>query len=236
MPSLPPAIDLEVHRTGRGAPLVALHDLGRDGTTMQRALRGLRRQHAIIAPDLRGHGASPSPKGPWSIDDFSSDVARIIQDEGPPATVVGVGLGAATALALALGHPSLVSGLVLSGLGPKAEDESRQDRWTSAARAVRDRAGEGGEGIALSIEAMGSRPDWRGALAQVNAPVMVLAGAADRAVPPADQRELSLWIDGARFTTVPRVGHDVAGEGAGELVNAVRLLTLEQAPAQQLAA
>ena len=114
MPSLPPAIDLEVHRTGRGEPLVALHDMGRDGTTMQRALRDLRRKHTIIAPDLRGHGASPSPKGPWSIDDFSSDVARIIQDEGPPATLVGVGLGAAAALALALGHPSLVPELTAS--------------------------------------------------------------------------------------------------------------------------
>ena len=236
MPSLPPAIDLTVHRTGRGAPLVALLDLGRVGAAMQRALRDLRREHTIVAPDLRGHGASPTPKGPWSIDDFSSDVARIIQDEGPPATVVGVGLGAAAALALALGHPNLVSGLILSGLGPKAEDESRQDRWTSAARAVRDRAGEGGEGIALSIEAMGSRPDWRGALAQVHSPVMVLAGGADRAVPPDDQRELSMWIDGARFTTAPRVGHDVAGEGARELVSAVRLLTMEQVPAEQLAA
>ena len=31
MPSLPPAIELAVHRQGEGAPLVALHDLGQTG-------------------------------------------------------------------------------------------------------------------------------------------------------------------------------------------------------------
>jgi hypothetical protein len=31
MPSLPPAIELAVHRSGDGPPLVALHDLGQTG-------------------------------------------------------------------------------------------------------------------------------------------------------------------------------------------------------------
>ncbi len=34
MPSLPPAIELAVHRTGEGPPLIALHDLGQTGQSM----------------------------------------------------------------------------------------------------------------------------------------------------------------------------------------------------------
>ncbi|MCP6711458.1 alpha/beta hydrolase, partial [Klebsiella pneumoniae] len=82
-----------------------------------------------IAPDLRGHGASPTPHGPWSIDDFASDVARLTAAEGGGAILVGIGLGAAAGLALALGHPGLVDGLVVSGVGPRGEDTEGQDRW-----------------------------------------------------------------------------------------------------------
>jgi len=231
MPSLPPAIELATHVHGDGPLLVALHDLGRSGDAMLTALDELTGEYRIVAPDLRGHGASPTPHGPWSIDDFASDVARLVAAEGGDAVLVGVGLGAATGLALALGHPGLVSALVLSGVGPRGEDAEGQERWIKAARAVRER--NGAEGVALALEAMGTRPDWRGALPQVHAPVLVLAGAADRAVPPEAQRELSAWIQGARFQAVPEVGHDLAAQRPRELVAAVRRLAIVD---QQVAA
>jgi len=228
MPSLPPAIELAVHRSGDGPPLVALHDLGQTGVSMIDALDVLSDDFRIIAPDLRGHGASPTPHGPWSIDDFASDVARLVAAEGGGAILVGVGLGAATGLALALGHPGLVDGLVVSGIGPRGEDTEGQDRWARAARALRER--RGAEGAALAAEAMGTRPDWRGALAQVDAPVIVLAGSADRAVPAEMQRELSAWMQNARFHVVSEVGHNVAVERPNELIRAVRSLALRSQP------
>ena len=226
MPSLPPAIELVVHRRGEGPPVVALHDLGQTGEGMVEALDDLAGEFRIIAPDLRGHGGSPTPHGPWSIDDFASDVARLVAAEGGGAILVGIGLGAATALALALGHPGLVHGLVVSGVGPRGEDTEGQDRWARAARALRERAGA--EGVALAAEAMGTRPDWRGALAQVDAPVIVLAGSADRAVPAEMQRELSVWIQNARFHVVSEAGHNVAVERPNELIRAVRRLALRR--------
>lgn len=227
MPSLPPAIELTVHRTGGGPPLVALHDLGQTGASMLDALGVLSDEFTIIAPDLRGHGGSPTPHGPWSIDDFASDVARLVAAEGGGAILVGVGLGAATGLALALGHPGLVEGLVVSGVGPRGEDVEGQDRWARAARALRDRRAEG---AALAAEAMGTRPDWRGALAQVDAPVIVVAGSADRAVPAEMQRELSVWMQNARFHVVSEAGHNVAVERPKELIRAVRSLSLRNQP------
>ncbi len=228
MPSLPPAIELAVHRSGDGPPLVALHDLGQTGESMIDALDVLADEFRIVAPDLRGHGASPTPHGPWSIDDFASDVARLVAAEGGGAILVGIGLGAAAGLAIALGHPGLVKGLVVSGIGPRGEDADGQDRWARAARALRER--RGAEGAALAAEAMGTRPDWRGALAQVDAPVIVLAGSADRAVPAEMQRELSVWMQNARFHVVSEAGHNVAVERPNELIRAVRSLALHDQP------
>jgi 3-oxoadipate enol-lactonase len=222
MPSLPPAIELAVHRTGEGPPLIALHDLGQTGQSMIEALAPVAHEYRIVAPDMRGHGDSPTPHGPWSIDDFASDVARLTAAEGGDAVIVGVGLGAATALSLALGHPGLVSGLVVSGVGPRGEDPEGQDRWARVARALRER--RHAEGVALAAEAMGTRPDVRGALAQVDAPVLVLAGAADRAVPAEVQRELSAWMTNARFHVVREAGHNVAIERPNELISAIRSL------------
>lgn len=218
MPSLPPAIDLNVRERGHGQIVVGLHDLNHDGRQMLDALSQLpEREFRIVAPDLRGHGASPSPSGPWSIDDFASDVARIIAAEGAPAVVVGQGIGAAASLALALGHPGLVRGLVVTGISPRNEDAKTQDRWTKVARILRER---GREGMALTAEAMAARPDWRGALPQLEIPTVVLAASGDRSVPVDLQRELGTWIRGAQVHTI-NAGHDIAAELPDALSDAV---------------
>ena len=219
MPSLPPAITLHAQERGKGPLIVALHDLGRDGDMMLRALKPLTKRYRVIAPDLRGHGQSPTPSGPWSIDDFASDVSRLIAAEGGDAILVGLGLGAAAALTLTLGHPGLVSALVVSGAGARAEDIEGQERWARVARMIRERGGS--EGVALAAEAMGTRPDLRGALVQIDPPVFVLAGAADRAYPPTAQEELARSLPGARFAQVDGAGHDLAVDKPAELIAAI---------------
>lgn len=220
MPSLPPAIELASTGRGKGPLIVALHDLGSTGVSMQMELSDLKRDFRVVAPDLRGHGSSPTPKAPWSVDDFSSDVSRIVKDEGGDAIVVGRGLGAATAVAMALGHPSSVRGLVLTGLGAKPEDQERGEQWTQLAQGIRDELGA--EGLALATEAFGRRPDWRRALSQVGAPAIVIAGAEDRVVPPSTQKELAMWFPNGSFVAVPDTDHTVSG---GHLVGAVRALS-----------
>lgn len=224
MPSLPPAINLNFTTKGDGPLVVALHDVGRPAKDLQKSLKPLLSDHRLMVPELRGHGDSPCPAGPWSIDDFASDVARLVAGEGGGAVMLGIGLGGATALALALGHPGLVSGLVLSGIGPRGEDSDGRDRWMLIARALRERNRD--EGQALAAEAMATRPDWRGALAQVDAPVAIIAGSDDKAVPAQDQRELAIWLRAATFDVVEGAGHDMAKDGGPDLVAAVRRLSV----------
>lgn len=225
MPSLPPAIALHVHDRGAGPLVVGLHDLAGDGERVMDALGSLiPKGHRLVAPDLRGHGQSPVPNGPWSIDDIASDAARVVASHGAPAILVGQGLGAGAALALALGHPGLVSGLVLSGISPPTDDLEGQDPYAKLARALRER---GAEGIALAAEAMAGRPDWRGALHQLEAPAIVLAGSRDRATPPARQRDLAIWMRHARFHVVD-AGHDVLAERPDIVLAAIARLEARQ--------
>ncbi|MCB0880769.1 MAG: alpha/beta fold hydrolase [Thermoleophilia bacterium] len=221
MPSLPPAIDLHVHEKGGGILVVGLHDLTADGTRTMKALGPLTRggRH-VVAPDLRGHGESPTPHGPWSIDDIASDAARVVSAHGGNAILVGQGLGAAAALAVALGHPGIVAGLVLTGLSPRSETPEGRERWERVAGALREREREG---WALATEALGCRPDWRGALAQLSAPTIVIAGAHDRAAPPAQQREIAAWSRRTRFEVIES-GRDVFTEAPQILRAAVARL------------
>ena len=222
MPSLPPAITLASTSRGKGPLVVGLHDLGKTGVDMQRTLGPLADAFRVIAPDQRGHGASPAPKGPWSIDDFSSDASRLIADAGGDAIVVGSGLGAAAAAGLALGHPGLVRGLVLTGMAAKPEGSERNERWARVAQGLRDEYGA--EGLALAAEALGRRPDWRRAFSQVAVPVIVLAGNRDTTVPPGAQRELAAWFPDGRFEAVAGAGHDLTAEAPERIIGAVRAL------------
>jgi lipase len=71
-------------------------------------------QHRLLAPDLRGRGASRSLPGPWGIDRHAEDVAGLItaSAEGP-VVLVGHSMGGFVAAALVRRFPDLVSSLVL---------------------------------------------------------------------------------------------------------------------------
>jgi lipase len=71
-------------------------------------------EHRLLAPDLRGRGASRSLPGPSGIDRHAEDVARLITTSArPPVVLVGHSMGGFVAAALVRRFPDLVSGLVL---------------------------------------------------------------------------------------------------------------------------
>jgi lipase len=71
-------------------------------------------RHRLLAPDLRGRGASRSLPGPWGIDRHAEDVAGLITASTPgPVVLVGHSMGGFVAAALVRRFPDLVSALVL---------------------------------------------------------------------------------------------------------------------------
>src|SRR5262245_6341599 len=101
-----------------GPPLVALHGgiLTFEGSFSD-VLPWLEGGRRVIGVELQGHGHTPDPGRPMSIDRFADDVAELLERLGVgQADLWGFSLGALTATAVALRHPSKVRRLVLAAV------------------------------------------------------------------------------------------------------------------------
>ncbi|HET7092572.1 MAG TPA: alpha/beta fold hydrolase, partial [Thermomicrobiales bacterium] len=96
--------------------VLALHDLLADRTGFAPLRDALVAAGSrVIAPDLRGHGASGALSGrPYPMAELTADALAVLDAAGAPrAHVVGAGLGGAIALALAEAAPARVASLVV---------------------------------------------------------------------------------------------------------------------------
>ena len=107
---------------GRGDPVVLIHGLGSSARDWERQLDAISSDHRVIAVDLRGHGRSGKPRGPYSIELFASDVAGLISHlDIAPASIVGISLGGMVAFQLAADHPDLLDKVVVVNALPDAD-------------------------------------------------------------------------------------------------------------------
>ena len=68
----------------------------------------------VLTMDTRGHGGSPVPDGPYTVEDLADDVLETLDDLGiARAAFAGVSLGGAMSQAIALHAPDRVSSLAL---------------------------------------------------------------------------------------------------------------------------
>lgn len=103
-------------RDSASMPLVMLHGVGDSADSWEAVLEHLPQDRTIVRYDLRGHGGSPGPTGPWTIDDFVEDHVRLLEALGiPRADVVGFSLGGLIAQRIAATRPDLVRRLVVIG-------------------------------------------------------------------------------------------------------------------------
>ena len=230
-------VTLHWHEDGdpAGAPVMFLHALGLDLRLWDSVIPLLPQGLRLIRHDLRGHGQSSAPRGPYSMGALVRDTERLMDHLGlKDAVLVGLSIGGMVAQALAVKRLDLVRGLVLSNTAVKIGTAqtwadrmetvrkggiaaiatptierwfSRKERASPAAEQVRQRLlATSPEGY-LGCAAAISGTDLITPSSGLTLPTLVLAGSEDGSTPPDLVRELADLIRGARFHMIRGAGH-----------------------------
>jgi poly(3-hydroxyoctanoate) depolymerase len=206
--------------TGSGDPVLLLNGMSRPMESWAPIAAALR-DRTVIAFDGPGVGASETPVVPYSMPMLSDIAVRVLDEFGvATADVVGFSFGGAVAQQIAFGHPSRVNRLVLLGIScgvgsvpGRAHDVTRillrpneGTRWAQPDPL----------GLLWQIAAIST---WSsiGDLGRIEAPTLIVCGAGDKAVPPANSRIVAARIPDARLVTI-RAGHDLQKPGPAAVV------------------
>lgn len=122
------AIDCAYTVEGSGPPLFLIHGIGAARDTWRFAIPVLTERFTVVSCDLRGHGASPMPEGPFGLDELVADVERVRARTGiNKAHFVGHSLGGMIGPAYARAYPDRVLSLgLLSTAAFRTEDDSKK--------------------------------------------------------------------------------------------------------------
>lgn len=121
-------IELYYERTGQGEPLLLIHGLGSSALNWELQVASFARQYQVITYDQRGHGRSSKPPGPYSMQTFAEDAARLLRALGiPSAHVVGISMGGMIAFELAIRFPKLLKSLVIVNSVPAMRVETPRE-------------------------------------------------------------------------------------------------------------
>lgn len=203
----------------------------------------------VIRYDMRGHGLSSCPQGPYSMGALVNDGARLLDFLGVRDCVfVGLSLGGMIAQGLAVKRLDLVRAMVLSNTaakigtkemwadrmaavrvgGVEALADATMDRWFS--RPFRDSPDcalwrnmmtrQPVEGY-LGCCAAISGTDFYTPTSGLTLATLAIAGSEDGATPPDLVRETADLIKGSRFQLIRGAGHLPCVEKPGEYAEAL---------------
>jgi 3-oxoadipate enol-lactonase len=221
-----------------GAPVLLLgNSLGTTTALWEPQLPELSQRFQVLRYDHRGHGASPVPPGPYTLDELGADVLALLDSLGLRRVHAGgSSLGGMVAMWLAANAPDRVDRLVLlctsAKLGPPQMWIDRADavrrgglesiadlmlsRWFTPGFAERRP-----EVVAWARKLLLGTPadgyigccaaiqtmDLLPVLGSITAPTLVIAGADDPATPVEHARRIAARIAGARLEIVPGAAH-----------------------------
>ena len=120
-----------VAQGGEGPPLLLLHGFPETHACWHRIAPALASAHRVVAPDLRGYGASEAPPGGprgegYTKREMAAEFVRLIADLGHERfAVVGHDRGARVAYRLALDHPERVTRAALLNVVPTIDQFER---------------------------------------------------------------------------------------------------------------
>ena len=220
-----------------GPVLVLSNSLGTALEMWDEQASVLHERFRLLRYDTRGHGASPAPPGPYSMDGLGGDVISLLDHLGiESASFCGLSIGGMTGMWLAAEEPERVERLVLcctsALLGPKSVWDERIatarekgmaalvdgviERWFTPA--FRSENPEAVEKMARTLRETNPEGyagccaairdmDLRERLSTIKSPTLVISGADDPATPPEHGQFIADAIPGARLEVVPRAAH-----------------------------
>lgn len=111
-------IDMYYELTGEGDSLLLIHGLGSSTRDWEEQVPAFSHKYKVLTIDLRGHGQSDKPKGPYSMQMFAEDIAELLKKLGINSThILGISLGGGVAFQFAVDYPDLVKSLIIVNAG-----------------------------------------------------------------------------------------------------------------------
>lgn len=191
----------------------------------------------VLRYEHRGHGAAPSAPGPWGVEDLAGDLVALLDALGlDRVSIAGLSLGAMVAMRVASAHPERVDRLALLCTAahlppPEAWTEraatvraeglaglvgAQLGRWFTPGFPERSPAVAAlvtemfdiadPDAYASCCEAIAAM-DQRDLLGAIQAPTLVVAGAADPVTPPVTALSLAQAIPGSSLSVVAGAAH-----------------------------
>ena len=245
-------IRLAYDRRGKGTPMVLLHGFPLDHHLWDEVVPLLEDQFDLIIPDLRGFGGSSTVDSFYSMEDYASDVAALLDHLGiSKAAIVGHSMGGYVALAFARLFPDRVSGLgLVSSQVLDDAPERKEGRYKSAAEVADKGIASVVEAMAPkltadtrlqeyarasmekqqpaayigALKAMAERVDSTPLLSTINYPVVLIHGDADALIPVDRAREVKASFPQSHFVEIRGAGHMPMLEAREQTAEALRNL------------
>jgi len=122
------------HDSGTGQPLVLVHAFPLHSAMWHPQIAALNDHYRIIAPDLRGFGASELGQAPTSLAPYADDLAALLDHLGLDQVVLGgLSMGGYIALEFVRSHATRLTGLILADTRAGADSEDgKRGRETNA--------------------------------------------------------------------------------------------------------
>jgi pimeloyl-ACP methyl ester carboxylesterase len=224
-------IELHYETAGQGEPLLWLHGFMGAGADWKYVFERPPDGYQLIAPDLRGHGASTNPPGTFSFRQAALDVVALLRHLRIDAVkAIGLSGGGITLLHMATMRPASIESMVIVSAPPYFPEQARslqrqasESMFEPAEMALmrqRHRHGDlqiqqllaQGRAFAASYDDVNFTPPLLGTIA---ADTLIVFGDRDPFYPVSLAFDLQLAIPRSYLWVIPNGGHGpIFGEHA----------------------
>ena len=218
-----------------GPPVVMVHGFGLNRKIWIPVVTEYLRNYQVILPDVRGHGESDAPGGPYPMSLLAEDLVNLLAFLGVERAIIcGHSMGGYIALAYADAYHQRMSGIGLITTRSEADsEEGRVGRYESI-RAVGNQGARSAadslaprltkdeslikemramitqtspQGIIAAQQGMAERPDFSGLLPEITVPALVVAGVQDQIIQLKSAKEMADTLPDGEFLSIPEAGH-----------------------------